>query len=181
MYMITWQLQLALFSTGLSAASLLYLAFKLHDKNHPRTLSEIAITSLKSLWYFRIVLWVSGLLFASSIYTTIPRFEYAFYVFTAANIAIFGTLMLAVFPSREGWNLAIHNATAHVMALGMAMLVLLFAIGGTGVYAYLEYVFFGLLLFCTCMAVSYRSYFIHFEMLFVLIAHVSIVTALYFV
>jgi len=179
--MITWQLHIALFSTALSAVSLLYLSFKLHDKNHPKTLSEIAITNRVSLWYFRIVLWISGLLFAASIYTALPRFDYGLFVFMAANFAIVGTMLLAVFPSREGWNLPIHNATAHVMAFGMAMLVLVFAIGGSGAYAYAEYIFFTLMLLCTFLAIRFRAYFIHFEILFVLIAHTAIVTALYFV
>lgn len=176
-----WQLQLAIFSSVLSAISLGYLAIKLHNKNHPKNMSELAITSMKSLWYFRIVLWVSGVLFGLSIYTTIFQFRYSFWVFIATNLAIGGTLLLAIFPMREKWSISIHNATAHVMALGMVLLALVFGLGSEGIVAFVQYSFFIAMLACAFIATRWPNYFIHFEMLFICTAHISIITALYFI
>jgi hypothetical protein len=178
---MTWQLQLAIFSGVLSAVSLGYLAMKLHNKNHPKNMSELAITSNKSLWYFRIVLWVSAILFGLSLYTILFEFKYSFLVFISANLAIGGALMLAIFPLHEGWNTSIHNAMAHVMALGMVMLALAFGLSGEGIVAYMQYFFLVSMLACAYIATRYLKYFIHFEMLFICTAHVSIIAALYFI
>lgn len=177
-----WAVLVSLLATIISIATLTFLAYKEHDRNRPRTLSELAAAQDHLLRRFRIILWLCGTLFAVVMYGyVIPKSALPMPLFIAWSIVIIGEFLVSFLPAKEKTQHA-HEISAQCMAFGMAAAALVFLADLTGAYWVIGVsIAFSMALLAAATFVDPRR-FIFYELLFLYLSHASIVlTALFLV
>lgn len=174
---MSWTFYPAFLATGISIIGLSRIAYTHHDKNQPRTLSQLAVAEQKLLYSFRNILIICGLLFAVTFYRFIlPRTSGQLLAFSVGTLLFAGELLTAVLPA-QGNVLRLHEATSRVMAFGMLSLGFAFCIKTAGIYSVIELIFtfgmaaLGLLTFLD------KQRFIFYELPFIFTSHFSILVA----
>jgi len=177
--MTIWAFYPALMATLLSVIGLSRIAFKYHDKQQPRTLSELAAAQEPLLNRFRTILWICGTLFALTVYGYIcPRIDHAALLITAWTLTYVGNLLAAVIPARDK-KLKLHNICAQAMGIGMVVMTYWFWLNLHSVYAGIEA---GISLAMTLLVVltfADRSRYIFYELSFIFLSHASILVAVF--
>lgn len=126
--------------TFISVIGWLYLLRSKYRRSSPRTLSELAVDEGK-LTYFRIVIWVCGLLFAITLILFIsPRIKLAFLAYTGSFGLVLSEMLAGVFPARGKFDL-LHNVLSYTMGLCMFFLAIIYAFSLSGSYAIIESIF----------------------------------------
>lgn len=177
-----WAVLISLLATVISVVGLTFLAYKEHDRNRPRTLSELASAQDHLLRRFRIILWLCGTLFAVVMYGyMIPNSLLSVLLFIAWSIVIIGEFLVSFLPAKERTRRA-HEISARCMAFGMATTAFLFLADLTGAYWVIEAsIAFSMALLAAATFIDPRR-FILYELLFLYLSHASIVlTALFLV
>jgi hypothetical protein len=163
----------------LSIIGLSYLAWKEHERGTPRTLSELAALKPNRLWYFRIVLWLCGSLFAVTMYGYIvPHIRLGGLQAAAWSLTYFPELILGVFPAK-GNTIRFHTFMAYLMAFGMLSSAILFAVALFGNFALIESLISGIMVVLSILTITDKRHFIFYELPFIFFAHGSILVAAY--
>lgn len=170
-----WTVYLSLLATTISITGLTLIAYREHDHEQPRTLSELAAAQDHLLRRFRIILWVCGTLFAIVMYGyVVPHSTLPPLIFIAWTMVIVGELLVSFLPAREKTRRS-HEISAQCMALGMGASAFLFLANLSGVYLAIELgIAFSMGLLAVATFIDPRR-FIFYELLFLYLSHTSIV------
>ena len=170
----------AFLATFLSMVGLTYLAWREHNPEKPRTLSELAASNRRLVNYFRIVLWVCGTLFAITMFSYIvPKVIYGFYQLVAWVIYYGCEILLGIFPARGTIERLLHNIFSYTMGSAMLATTFLFAIEFHGIFAIIESILTIIIAVLGTLAIFDRKRFIFYELPFIFLSHASIITAIY--
>ena len=102
-----------------------YIAVSQHDRQNPKSLSELAAAERQLLRRFRWTAFVNSTLLAITVYWFIaPRNEYGLVQSLAWSLEYLGGILMLIFPAKDKF-LALHNAFALAMAVGMLALAYL--------------------------------------------------------
>lgn len=160
-----------------SMVKLTTIAVRYHDRQHPKSLSELALAEDRALLLFRKVLFICASLFSVTIYGFIgPRLDNPLPSVVAWTVVYIGIMCVAVLPARGGTFMP-HVAAAQTMGAGMLALALCFWLTVGGGFGRVE------LLLAFCMAIlgllTYidRRRFIFYELAFIYLNHITIVVA----
>lgn len=175
-HMFNWALYPAFIGTFLSIAGWIYLVANHHDRTQPRTLSELAAQEGK-LGYFRLVIWVCGVLFALTLFLFIaPKLHYELFSTISAAAVIVCEMLLGTFPA-SGRTVAAHNILAYAMSIAMGCLSLAYALHLPQPYAGVEAIFTMCIAMLGALAVFDRKRIIFYELPFIFLSHFSMVVA----
>ena len=175
-----WAVLVSLLATGISMVGLTYLAYKEHDRNQPRTLSELAAAQDRLLRRFRIILWLCGTLFAVAMYGyVIPKSMLPVLVFIAWSIVIVGEFLVSFLPAK-GKTRRAHEVSAQCMAFGMGATAFLFLFDLTGAYLVIGVSIALIMALLAAATFIDPRRFILYELLFLYLSHASIVLAALF-
>jgi hypothetical protein len=169
----------AFVATALSVVGLTYLAWKKHTGEQPLPISQLGASSMRTLIYFRAILWTCGTLFSVSVYFFIAqRISHSAVVLAAWTPTFLCELALGIFPARKGTVLILHNASAFIMACGFIALAVLFSLFLGRTYSMIEFGLVILMLALDALAVVYyKTRFIFYELPSIFLSHVSILVA----
>ncbi len=175
--MITWAFYPAFLATLLSVISLSRIAFKYHDKQQPRTLSELAAAQQALLNRFRTILWVCGTLFAITVYGyVVAQINHASLLAGAWTLTYAGNLLAAIIPARDK-QLKLHNICAQAMGVGMLAMAYLFWLNLGGAAAGSEACISLAMTLLIFMTLTDRKHYIFYELSFIFLSHFSILVA----
>ncbi len=91
----------AFLATFLSVTGLTYLAWREHNPEKPRMLSELAATNQRLVNYFRVMLWSCGTVFAiTMLLYVVPKVKYSSYQLAAWGVYYGCEVLLGAFPAR---------------------------------------------------------------------------------
>ena len=176
---MSWIAYPAIVATIISVICLSYLALRKHVAKHPRTLSELAVDSVRSLTYFRLVLWLCGSLFAVTMYGyVIPNLKLAIPQTIAWSVTYLSEVLLACVPA-VGKGRNVHLALATLMGLGMLSSAWVFVFSVTGNFAVIELVLASTMTVLVVGTVVDKKRYIFYELPFIFLAHISILTAVF--
>jgi len=177
MTIVTYPAFLAAF---LSVTCLTYLAWREHNPEKPRTLSELAADNQKLVNRFRTVLWVCGTLFAFTMFFyVVPRVTHAHYQLMAWIVYYGCEVLLGIFPARGNVERLLHNVFAYVMGVAMLVTVFLFALEFRGIFTIIESALTITMVILGVLTTLDRKRVIFYELPFIFLSHVSILTAIF--
>lgn len=170
----------AFLATFLSVAGLTYLAWREHNSDKPRTLSELAASNQRLVNYFRIVLWSCGTLFAITMFLYIvPKVMYGFYQLLAW-IAYYGCeLLLGIFSARGTIERLLHNIFSYTMGAAMFVTALLFVADFHGTFRVIEIALSTTMAILGSLTMLDRKRFIFYELPFIFLSHASVLVAVF--
>jgi hypothetical protein len=117
--MTNWTFYPIFIATLVSITGLTIIAARGHDKERPRTLSELAAAEQELFEHFRYVLLFCGALFAITVFGFIvPGVSHPILVVVFGTLMIGGEMLAAIIPARNKTT-TIHNIMAQIMAVGM--------------------------------------------------------------
>jgi hypothetical protein len=124
--MTDWTFYPAFLATIVSIIGLSRIAVKYHDKDRPRSLSELGASEQLLLVHFRNILLFCGSLFAITVLGFIaPRAPHTDWVIFFGSLMVGGELLAAIIPARKD-TIVTHNILAYTMAVGMLGLAIIF-------------------------------------------------------
>lgn len=160
-----------------SIISLSYIAVTEHDRENPKTFSELVAAERHLLLRFRWISIVCSTLLAVTVYWYIvPRNEYGLLQSLAWSLEYFAGILMLAFPARDKF-LTIHTTCAQAMAVGMLSLAYLFLPALTGAYFILGLLCaLAMTLFGFAAIIDKKRFILH-ELAFNFISHVTICIA----
>ncbi len=169
-----WSLYISVFATFVSITSLTGVALSEHDKNQPRTLSELAAAQDHLLRRFRNILWLCGTLFSVAMYCfIIPKSSYSLWLFVAWTAVYAGNLLAGTLPAK-GTTRRKHELSAKLMALGMLATAFIFWLDSSSSIQ----LAITIAMACLGSATLFDTKrFIFYELPFLYLSHVSIIIA----
>ena len=175
--MPSWTYYPAFLATLLSVIGLTRIAYNEFDKQQPLTLSELAAAQEPLLNHFRKILWISGTLFAITVYFFIvPHVGHPFFLAAAWTLTYAGNLALALIPARDK-TVRFHSLLAQAMAFGMLAMAYLFWLDLPGSYSKVELGLSLTMSLLAIMTIVNRNNFIFYELPFLFLSHTSILVA----
>jgi hypothetical protein len=169
----------AFLGTFISVTFLTTLAWREHYPDQPRSFSSLVAQKKQLVRSFRIASVVVSTLFTITILIFIvPKVQYGAVLFVVWTICYFSELLLATFPERGTIETQLHSIFAYTMALCMvATVVVLIPSFGGGVRM-LEVGTLICMLVLAALAQFDKRRFIFYELSFIYMSHVSILTVL---
>lgn len=168
----------AFMGTILSMTLLSYLAWKEHNPDSPRTLSQLAAQNKRLVWWFRIALWTCGTLFAITMYgLIIPTSKNHTALFIAWTVYYTCELLLALFPARGTIEKYLHNVFSYSMGGAMLVVAFLFAADFSGIPQFIEASITLTMVLLGCLTYIDKKRFIFYELPFIYLSHISILVA----
>ena len=175
--MPVWTFYPAFAGAIISMIALTRIAWHEHDRDQPRTLSELAAAEARLLKQFRNVLWLCGSLFAITAYWFIvPRINHAPWVIFAWSLTFAPEMLLARIPER-GKTRRLHDLLAEAMGAGMLLLAFVFWRNLHGTYADGELAIALVMSALAVLTVLDRRRFIFYELPFIYWSHFSLLVA----
>jgi hypothetical protein len=168
----------ALTGTFLSVSLLSCLAWKEHNSELPRTLSQLAAQNKKLVNYFRVVLWTCGTLFAITMFGyIIPRVLHSGLQLIAWVVYYVCELLLALFPARGTIEKQLHSIFSYSMGAAMLATAFLFIVNVHGVHARIEVGITCSMAILAMLTLLDKKRFIFYELPFIYLSHASILVA----
>ncbi len=166
----------AILATIVSVIGLTRLAARRYDPANPRTLSEMATLSARSMLVFRLILYPCSLLFGVTILLFIaPRSSQSLLVGVAGSSMCVSEMILAAIPAAGKQQKRLHNVFGYIMGASMFALVVLFAGLLHGLPDVAEKVILVSMTVLFAAMILDRKRFIFFELPYIYLSHISIV------
>lgn len=168
----------AFLGTFISVTFLTSLAWREHHPDQPRSFSSLVAQHRHLVNQFRLASVVVSTLFTVTIHLFIvPKVQYGAALFVVWTICYFSELLLAIFPERGTIEKQLHSFFAYSMGAAMlgTAIILIFCFGG-GVRL-LELAVVAGMFILAALALFDKSRFIFYELSFIYMSHVSILTA----
>lgn len=154
-----------------------YIALSRHDQQNPKSLSELAAAESKLLRQFRWTALINSTLLAITVYFFIaPRNGDGLAQSVAWSIEYLGGILMLIFPAKERL-LALHEACALAMAIGMFALACLFLPALDGFYFTLGLLCIGMMTIFGIAAIIDKKRIIGHELIFIYTSHITICIA----
>jgi hypothetical protein len=170
----------AFIGTVISIVCWINLFVKEHNPKDPLTLSELAASKIKSLRYFRIVLWTCTTLFGITMFFYIlPRINnkvstQLLIVFLFSIICYF---LLGVFAARGKVENILHNIFADGIALGGIVGTFILQKYLSSPYKEAEITLLLAMIVLSILALSDKKRYIIYELQFIFASHFTIIVA----
>lgn len=176
--MDSWAFYPAFIGTLLSITGWGYLVWTEYDSKHTYTLSELAANKKHTLTYFRIVLWVCGVLFTiTTLLFIVPRIEYDWLLSIVWVFTLLCEVLVGVFPPKGKRLTRIHTGFANIMVVGMLVTTSIFTMDLQGGYSIAEAAIAILMMVLIVLATINREKFLHYELTYIFLSHISILIA----
>ena len=176
--MRSWLLYPVILGALLSVAGWSLFVYRTYDANKHFTLSEFGAQTPRTIFYFRLILWVCGPLFALTMFGYVAPVLHNSLLRLCLGLAIAGEMLLGLVLPTGGKATTIHQSLAALMGCGM--------IGSTACFIYLLNSFREVQLFCLlgmvglslyAIIITHRRKFVFYELCFIFLSHLSLVLA----
>jgi hypothetical protein len=175
--MSQWAFYPAFLGTLVSLLGWSYFARKEHDKKNPLTLSELAAKNQANQTYFRNIIWICGILFATTVYFfIIPRVYSGRLLTITWSLTFLSELLLGLLPAKEK-TLFFHNVFSYLMAEGMLVMAFLLCFKLHGVYLQTESMLALLMSVLAALSILNKKNFLFYELPFIFLSHATILVA----
>ncbi len=165
----------AFLGTLISITGLTMFAKSRYDSKHPRTLSEMATISDRSMMVFRLILYPCAVLFGvTNLAYVAPLSSQPTSIAVAAIIMCGSEMVLAALPARGRSSRYLHNVFAYIMGASMFSLALFYVATLSGGPRQIIIGIIGLMATLSMGCWIDKKRFIFYELPYIYLSHLSI-------